>query len=46
MQHRYAPAGISTGDAERLAELLQERLYSLVDLLLGVPFTSPETQAE
>jgi starvation-inducible DNA-binding protein len=34
MQHRYAPAGISTADAEHLTELLQERLYSLVDLTL------------
>jgi starvation-inducible DNA-binding protein len=34
MQNRYAPAGLGTDDAATLTELLQERLYSLVDLAL------------
>ncbi|HXV71290.1 MAG TPA: DNA starvation/stationary phase protection protein [Acidimicrobiia bacterium] len=34
MQHQYAPAGMDTGDAEKLATLLQERLASLIDLSL------------
>lgn len=32
MRHSYAPAGIDTDTAEELAEVLQERLLSLVDL--------------
>lgn len=34
MKHEYAPAGIDTGDAEKLATILQERLASLIDLSL------------
>lgn len=34
MEHRYAPAGMDTGDAEKLGSILQERLASLVDLSL------------
>lgn len=34
MKHEYAPAGINTGDAEKLATILQERLASLIDLSL------------
>lgn len=34
MQHRYAPAGLDTGDAEKLGTILQERLSSLIDLSL------------
>lgn len=34
MEHRYAPAGLETGDAEKLATILQERLSSLIDLAL------------
>lgn len=34
MEHRYAPAGLTTGEAEKITELLQERLYSLVDMSL------------
>lgn len=32
MQHKYAPAGMNTGDAEKVADILQERLASLIDL--------------
>lgn len=34
MKHQYAPAGMDTGDAEKLATILQERLASLIDLSL------------
>ncbi len=34
MEHRYAPAGMDTGQAEKVAAVLQERLASLVDLSL------------
>jgi starvation-inducible DNA-binding protein len=34
MKHMYAPAGIETGDAEKVATILQERLATLVDLSL------------
>jgi starvation-inducible DNA-binding protein len=34
MKHQYAPAGLSTGDAEKLGDILQERLASLIDLSL------------
>lgn len=34
MKHLYAPAGLSTGEAEKLGDILQERLASLVDLSL------------
>lgn len=34
MKHHYAPAGLSTGDAEKLGDILQERLASLIDLSL------------
>ena len=34
MQHRFAPAGIDTGDAEKVGALLAERLASLIDLSL------------
>jgi starvation-inducible DNA-binding protein len=34
MKHKYAPAGLSTGDAEKLGDILQERLASLIDLSL------------
>jgi starvation-inducible DNA-binding protein len=34
MRHEYAPAGLDTGDAEKLATILQERLASLIDLSL------------
>lgn len=34
MKHHYAPAGLSTGEAEKLGDILQERLASLVDLSL------------
>ena len=34
MNHEYAPAGMNTGDAEKLAAILQERLASLIDLSL------------
>lgn len=34
MQHEYAPAGVDTGDAEKLGAILQERLSSLIDLSL------------
>lgn len=32
MQNRYAPSGIDTSDAEKLTEMMQERLYALIDL--------------
>jgi starvation-inducible DNA-binding protein len=34
MQHRYAPSGLDTGQAEKVAAVLQERLASLIDLSL------------
>lgn len=34
MKHRYAPSGLSTGDAEKLGDILQGRLASLIDLSL------------
>ncbi len=34
MTSRFAPAGLSQGDADRIAELLQDRLHSLLDLTL------------
>lgn len=34
MKHQYAPAGLDTGDAEKLGSILQERLSSLIDLSL------------
>lgn len=34
MQHQYAPAGMDTGDAEKIGAILQERLSSLIDLSL------------
>ena len=34
MKHQYAPAGLSTGEAEKLGDVLQERLASLIDLSL------------
>ena len=34
MKHQYAPAGLSTGEAEKLGDILQERLASLIDLSL------------
>jgi len=34
MKHEYAPAGMDTGDAEKIATILQERLASLIDLSL------------
>lgn len=34
MRHMYAPAGIETGDAEKVAAILQERLATLIDLSL------------
>jgi starvation-inducible DNA-binding protein len=34
MDHQFAPAGLETEEAERLAKILQERLASLVDLSL------------
>lgn len=34
MEHRYAPAGIDTGEAEKVGATLQERLASLIDLSL------------
>ena len=34
MKHQYAPAGLSTGEAEKLGEVLQERLACLIDLSL------------
>lgn len=32
MENRYAPSGMEHAEAEKLSELLQERLYALVDL--------------
>jgi len=32
MQHRYAPAGIEPGQARELSDVLQDRLYSLLDM--------------
>lgn len=34
MKHHYAPANMSIDDAERVADILQERLSSLIDLSL------------
>lgn len=34
MEHMYAPAGLDTSTAEKLATILQERLSSLLDLSL------------
>lgn len=34
MEHRYAPAGMDTGQAEKVGVILQERLASLIDLSL------------
>ena len=34
MEHRYAPSGMDTGEAEKIAAILQERLASLIDLSL------------
>lgn len=34
MEHKYAPAGMDTGQAEKIAAVLQERLASLIDLSL------------
>lgn len=34
MRHEYAPAGMDTGDAEKVGTILQERLASLIDLSL------------
>lgn len=34
MKHRYAPAGMDTGRAQKLTAILQERLASLIDLSL------------
>jgi starvation-inducible DNA-binding protein len=34
MKHLYAPAGLSTGEAEKLGDILQARLASLIDLSL------------
>ena len=34
MQHSYAPAGLTQADAEKVADQLQERLVSLLDLSL------------
>lgn len=34
MKHQYAPAGLETGEAEKLGDVLQERLASLIDLSL------------
>lgn len=34
MKHEYAPAGLDTGDAEKLGTILQGRLASLIDLSL------------
>lgn len=34
MEHQYAPAGIDTGRAEKIAAILQERLTTLIDLSL------------
>ncbi len=32
MKYHYAPAGLDTGDADKLGSILQERLASLIDL--------------
>jgi starvation-inducible DNA-binding protein len=34
MEHRYAPAGLDIGQAEKVGTILQERLASLIDLSL------------
>lgn len=34
MRHHYAPSGLDTGQAEKIAAILQERLASLLDLSL------------
>lgn len=34
MKHNYAPSGMDTGTAEKIASILQDRLASLVDLAL------------
>ena len=34
MEHRYSPAGMDTGQAEKVGVILQERLASLIDLAL------------
>lgn len=34
MRHEYAPAGMDTGDAEKVGTILQVRLASLIDLSL------------
>lgn len=34
LEHRYAPAGMTTGDAEKVAFVLQHRLAALIDLSL------------
>lgn len=34
MEHHYAPAGMDTGQAEKVGAILQERLVSLIDLSL------------
>jgi starvation-inducible DNA-binding protein len=34
MEHRYAPAGLDIGDAEKISAILEERLASLIDLSL------------
>ena len=34
MKSQYAPSGLDTGDAEKVATVLQERLASLIDLSL------------
>ena len=34
MNHQYAPAGMDTGQAEKVSAILQERLASLIDLSL------------
>ena len=34
MEHKYAPSGMDTGQAEKIAAVLQERLASLIDLSL------------
>lgn len=34
MKHHYAPAGMDTGQAEKISAILQERLASLIDLSL------------
>ncbi len=34
MTHHYSPAGLDTGDAEKTAAILQDRLAALIDLSL------------